>query len=345
MKKHRVAIIGLGRMGSTIDDEVRDYPAITLPYSIASAVSASSKLELCAGCDILPEKRDAFQKRWGCKALYHDYREMLSAEKPDLVAVCTKGPLHAEMGIAVAEAGVPTLYLEKAVAGSMREADALLDACQRHHTLMNSGVLRRFDNRYQQARRLIADGAIGVPQAVVHFNSGTLLHVHIHTIDTILMLLGDPQLESVCGELLPRTQSFAGPRLESDPKAVYQLEFVGGMMATTVPHGAYAFEVIGSKGMIRSENNGVDWRLYQSHPVGKRSFFREVPFPTVVPFSATQACLEDLVDAHEQRRPPLNPVELCHRETEICFLVAQSHRDGKRLSPPMTDRDFYIKHV
>ena len=89
MKTYRVAIVGLGRMGSTIDDEVQDSGSVTLPYSIASSCRASDRLELVAGSDLLPEKRDAFRERWGVTALYEDYLEMVEIEQPDMVAVCT----------------------------------------------------------------------------------------------------------------------------------------------------------------------------------------------------------------------------------------------------------------
>jgi len=143
MKKYRVAIIGLGRMASTIDDEVRDYSAIALPYSIAASCQEIDRIELVAGADILPEKREAFRERWGVSDLYDDYLEMIAQEKPDLVAICTRGELHAEMAVRTAEAGVPMIYLEKAMACSMKEADMVLDACQRNKTLLNTGVLRR----------------------------------------------------------------------------------------------------------------------------------------------------------------------------------------------------------
>ncbi len=39
MKTYLVAIVGLGRMGSTIDEGVVDYPVVTLPYSIAASAS------------------------------------------------------------------------------------------------------------------------------------------------------------------------------------------------------------------------------------------------------------------------------------------------------------------
>ena len=115
-KKYRVAIVGLGRMGSTIDDE---FPPGSPAYSIAGACRASQRLEVIAGADIDPAKRAAFQARWGVTALYADYLEMMRQEKPDLVAICTKGVLHAEMAVAVAEAGAPMIFCEKAIACSM----------------------------------------------------------------------------------------------------------------------------------------------------------------------------------------------------------------------------------
>ncbi|HGE69992.1 TPA: Gfo/Idh/MocA family oxidoreductase, partial [Candidatus Poribacteria bacterium] len=155
MKKYRVAIVGLGRMASTIDDEVKDSLSDWIPYSIASACQKIESVELVAGADILPEKREAFKQRWGVKALYEDYLEMIEKEKPDLVAICTKGDLHAEMGIKVASSGVPMIYLEKAIACSMKEADMLLEACRKNKTLLNTGVLRRFNRQYRKARQLI----------------------------------------------------------------------------------------------------------------------------------------------------------------------------------------------
>lgn len=58
----RVAIIGLGRQGSTICDEM---PPGSPPYGIAGACQQSSVLQLVGGADTLADKRSAFQRRWG----------------------------------------------------------------------------------------------------------------------------------------------------------------------------------------------------------------------------------------------------------------------------------------
>jgi predicted dehydrogenase len=285
-------------------------------------------------------------RRWGVESLYNDYREMIEAERPDLVAICTRGELHAEMTVAVANAGVQMIFCEKAIACSMREADAVLEACGRNNVRFNSGVLRRFDSRYHLARRWIADGGIGTPRCSVHYAPATLMHGHIHSVDTLMYLLGDPKATSVWGELVPRDAVISGNRIPQDPHAVYRIEFDNGVEAMTIPAGNWEFEVLGSDGAIRGLNNGVGWQFRKVEVVGgKYRHFQEVPAPQAPSFSATQFLLEDLVHAFEENRPALGDVDICHRATEICLAVAESHRVKSRVSLPLANRDLYVWHV
>lgn len=347
MKTYRAAIVGLGRMGSTIDEEVVGYPSITLPYSVAASCLASDRLELVAGSDLLEEKRAAFGTKWGVDALYEDYLEMIEKEKPDLVAVCTKGDVHAEMGVKVAEMGVPMIYMEKAMACSMGEADLVLESCSKYGAVFNTGVLRRFDNRYAAVRDVIESGAIGEVKTAVHFAGSNLLHGHIHSMDTLSFLLGDPRIVQVKGELLPRDLVIEHNRLDKDPSSIYHLLFENGVEGWTIPSGHWEFEVTGTEGSVRSRNNGVGSELRKvMEQGGKRRSWEEVPFPSVEPRSAVVDCLEDLVDAYENKRPSLGNVELTHHITEACFAVAESHRQGGTwIELPGVDRDLYIFHV
>jgi predicted dehydrogenase len=344
---YRVGIIGLGRMASTIDDEVREYAAVTLPYSIAAACAASDRLELVCGADLVPEKRAAFRERWGVSALYDDYRQMIAAEAPDLVAITTRGVSHAEIAVQVIEAGVRRIYLEKAMGCSMAEADAVLAACRRHDVALNTGVLRRFDVRYQNARRLVQQGEIGEVTQAIHYGATNLLHGHIHSIDTLMYLLGDPRPCSVWGELRGSDLEFHQDRLDRDPAGVYRIRFENDAEAWTIPAGNWEFELIGSSGVIRGMNNGIDWSWRKADPrAGRRTSFREQPFPEVPPFSATRCALEDLVRAIEEGRLTLGNVEVAHQATECCFAVAESHlRGGTRVDLPLQNRQRYVFHV
>jgi predicted dehydrogenase len=345
METYRAAIIGLGRMGSTIDEEVKDYPAIPLPYSIAGACRQSSRLELVAGADLLPEKRSAFQERWGVTALYEDYRQMIRQEAPDLVAICTRAENHAELALGVAEEGVGMVFLEKAMACSMREADAILAAYQERGIAFNTGVLRRFDGRYHRAREWIQSGQLGTTRTAVHLAPASLMHGHIHSVDTLMYLLGDPKAVRVRGELhgdLARR----GNRFDQDPRATYQVQFEGGVEAWSVPAGHWDFEVFGDQGTIRGMNNGIDWAARRPVAQGRHTIYRAETFPNPVPQSPTLYLLEDLVRAKEKGRPPLGNVEVTHRATEVCLAVAQSHLSGGGwIELPLEDRDLYVWHV
>ena len=334
-------------MGSTICEEVVGYEAFRLPYSVAGACVDSDRLELACGADLLPEKRDAFAEKWGCGAIYEDFLDMIEQERPDMVAICTKAENHAELACAVADAGVPMVYLEKAMACSMVEADQVKEAVDRAGTLVNTGVLRRFGDHYHCIRKMISDGAIGEPRAVVQKSGGSLLHSHIHSIDFAMFMLGDPRAKRVRGELLPPDTKITDNRLDHDPSANYEVEFEDGTRALNVPYGNYDADIIGSAGMIECMNNGMDFALRKPEDPAKK-WARYVPerLDISAEVSATVACLEDLVEAHETGRPPLNHIGIAHHSTEICLAVAESHQQGGAwVELPLANRELYVFHV
>ena len=87
---YRAAVVGCGRMGSTIDDEHIGMAHYPWPWAHAPAIIEARATELVAAADIDRVKLDDFRRRWHVDALYLDYREMVEKEKPDLVAVTTR---------------------------------------------------------------------------------------------------------------------------------------------------------------------------------------------------------------------------------------------------------------
>lgn len=356
MKTYRVAIIGLGRMGSTLEG-----------YSIAEACHMSDMLQVVAGTDILEHRRAAFQRKWGVDALYDNYVEMIERETPDLVAVCTtatgvqkpsrlapskdfRGDLHAEMTVEAANAGVPMVFCEKAMASSPRAADEILEACNRNGTLLNTGVLMRFNNRFTAVREMIARGDIGEPKYIVAYTeSNTLMHMHIHSLDTASYLIGDPGVTSVRGELIPRDLHIEDNRLDTDPKSTYHVRFANGVEAWALPAGPRDFEVIGTKGMIRAMKTAEKftlWEIRTEEGESSSEWFEVGASPIIDQNHPTQTCLEDLVDAYETKRPTRGNVGVTHNITEACLAVAESHRrGGEWIDLPMDNRDLYVFHV
>ena len=348
MSTTRVAIIGLGRMGSTICDEVADYPVFTLPFSIAGACVASEKLELIAGADLLPEKRQAFTERWGIKATFEDFREMIEKESPDMVCICTKGVNHSELTVAVAELGVPMIFCEKAMACSMAEADAAKAAIEKAGSRFLTGVLRRWKTSYQEARKRIVAGDIGEPRRAIHFAQSSLLHGHVHSVDTLMFLLGDPKAESLWGELHPRDLKFENGRLEKDPTSIYQIAFEGGIEATTIQSGNWDFEIHGTEGVVRIANNGGHLSIRKQLEYSKkfRPFIETQLPPPLLPRSGTVQMLEDLVDANAEGRPTSGDIDQVHHCTEILFAIAECHHLGlHRHTLPVQNRELYVFHI
>ena len=362
MKKYRVGIIGLGRMGSTIDDEFDELEAWRSPTAIAAACAASDRLEVAAGADLLPERRSDFTEKWGVSAVYEDYLEMIEEEEPDLVAVCTvattalkpareaphqgfRGDAHADLTIAVADAGVPMIFCEKAMACSMVKADAVRDACHRNGAHYNSGLLRRFNNQNHMIRKRIEDGDIGEVTGAVHLTASSLMHGHIHSIDTLSYLLGDPGIRAVRGGLLPRDTKIEDGWLGHDPRAVFEIEYENGLTSSSVPFGGiWEFEVMGTDGSIRSLNDGQEVLLRSKG--GRGEWWEFAPDPSVAPESSVVYLLEDLVNAHESGGTALGNVDVTHLTTEACLAVAESHvNGGSWVELPMQQRDLYVFHV
>ena len=354
VKTYRVAIVGLGRMGSTIDDEGHT----TLPYSVAAAAQASSQLELVAGCDLVAEKCQRFAERWGVSAVYESVQEMVEAQQPDLVAVCARAAgtdqreapsadyrvdLHADLTVMLCELGVPMLYVEKAMACSMTRADDILHAVQKSGALLNTGVLRRFDNRYDPVRDAVLAGRIGEPKAAIHYAASSLMHGHIHSIDTLSWILGDPAIEAVRGQFDDTGYKVENSHVPFDPRSTYQLRLAGGIEASSVAAGFWEFEVLGSEGSIRSLNNGAGAQL---RVATEERGWEEMAMEPVTPTSTVVSCLEDLVRAHETGQVTRGHVEITHQITSACLSIAESHRQGGGwLAPDQVDRDLYVFHI
>ena len=74
----RAAVVGCGRIGSTIDDEHRSRPQFRYPWAHAPAYIEADGVELVAASDLRPAQLEDFKERWGVTALYTDFMEMVN---------------------------------------------------------------------------------------------------------------------------------------------------------------------------------------------------------------------------------------------------------------------------
>jgi len=347
----RAAIIGCGRMGGTIDDEVAQDSGVLLPYGHAPAYLAAAGVELAAAVDVDAARLQAFADRFHIAGRYADHRAMLREVRPDIVSVTTRAVGRAAVVLELIAAGVPAVYCEKALACSLAEADALAEACRRSGAAFNIGTSRRYDPGYRTARERIAAGGIGQPRLVVAYAPGELLHTHSHTVDTILYLLGDPPVEEVQGEVGGADAGAPDRRLPADPPVRWaQIRCAGGARGVILPApGRYEFEVVGTAGAILAYNNGraATWALRlpaAEPPAGGRAVWEMVPFPQHDrSMSATLRAVTELAEAVRSGAPTSGGIEVALRQTEVCVAIAESHLQGGRpVRLPLAARDLYI---
>ncbi|MBI4175086.1 Gfo/Idh/MocA family oxidoreductase [Candidatus Berkelbacteria bacterium] len=97
----------------------------------------------------------------GCPC-FPDHGSLLASDAIDVVSVCVPTALHRSVAVACLEAGKPTL-LEKPLAGSSKDAQAILDAEQRTGTFLMVGHSEWFNPTLESLLKLIRSGRIGLP--------------------------------------------------------------------------------------------------------------------------------------------------------------------------------------
>lgn len=110
-----------------------------------------------------PEGIAARMQAIGAARRYADYREMIVAEAPDVVVVCSRLPGdHFPVIRAAAERGCHILC-EKPLTDSLAEADAIATLAERHRIKVAVAHLARHARVFRTMKRMIERGEIGRP--------------------------------------------------------------------------------------------------------------------------------------------------------------------------------------
>ena len=192
MARYRAGIIGLN-----------------LGRSHARGYDAADGIEIVAMCDIDAERLAGVADEFDVPGRYTSAEDMLRTEALDIVSVATPAALHARMTLLAARFPVQAIIAEKPLANSMGEAESMLTACDAAGIKLLCGYQGRHFPVFQQARDLIADGAIGTPLVVkVGAVEGGLSNQGSHLIDRALYVLGDPEPRWVLGQVQRETDRY-----------------------------------------------------------------------------------------------------------------------------------------
>lgn len=232
MKQVRTGIVGCGKVG---DFHVKAFAS--LPQSQFTAV-----------CDTDGERAKLLGKQYGVQA-YTDVEEMICREKLDVVSICTPHPLHARLAVAAANCGCNVL-IEKPLAVSLEDCDAIIEAGDRNQVIIGTMVQRRFYRPCMRIHEAIKAGKIGRPvmgmvtmlgwrdEAYYRSDSwrgtwdgeggGVLVNQAPHQLDLLLWYMGE--VEEVYGVW----KNLNHPYIEVEDTAVAVVKFKNGGVGNIV---------------------------------------------------------------------------------------------------------------
>ena len=344
MKTYRAALIGCSRMGAFIDNEVdRNFA-----YSHAAGYEACDRTELIACSDLRKDVMAVAGERYGVpkERQYTDYKELIDIEKPDIVSVATQPEHRADIVIYAAEQGIKAIYAEKALAASMTDADAMLEACERNNVFLNLGTNRRWDRGYDAMKEVIDSGRIGKLKSLVIHQTGSLFNTASHCLDLLMRLNSDHPAVSVQAQLSSGADAIEGEVLKVDPIGHGIIQFANGVTAYALNSGrGLEVEAVGDAGVVTALQNGEDWQVREV--VKKDDRGRNVlgigEFPVAPKSSSTVHLIEDLVHALDSGEPTRCGIRLAHHNQELIFAFVESHqRGGVRVDLPLENCSYRL---
>lgn len=307
---------------------------------------------------------------------FSDYRQMLEATRPEIVAICPRHPdQHAEMALAAIEAGARALYIEKPFCRTPAEADAIIAACERQNVKVAVAHRNRYHPTLQTIDRLIAAGEIGKPLEIRGRGKGDhrggaedLWVLGSHVLNLMHYFGGAPTSCSAVlrqdGRRVTRADVRAGGEAlgliaGNEVHARYELE--KGLIATFdsiandgTGAAGFGLQIIGSEGLIALHCD----RLTLAHLVRGNPFEPPKQPRAWIPISSAGpgqpeplSNLQELVSQHvgpvrdllaalaSDRRPLCGVEEAAMTVEMICAAFASHRADSRSVTFPLESRE------
>lgn len=204
----KAAVIGLGPHGRRIVEVIGQMPAVEL-----AAVVDLRDDALAAEC--IP----------AATARYKSIDELWARGDISLVCVATNGPSHKDLSLAAIKAGARWLMVEKPMACSLAECDAIAEAARATGASVAVDHVRRYSPAYDWVRQRMASGDWGKPRAIWMQRPGIGLGcLATHSFDTVCFLLGRTARRVTGWVDPPRGKNPRGEQF-TDPGGMIVMEF------------------------------------------------------------------------------------------------------------------------
>lgn len=343
----KYALIGCGRIS---------------PNHIAAA--KANKLDIVAICDVNPlnmeDKKLKFELGDSVKQ-YVDYKEMLTEEKPELVAIATESGKHAQIALNCIEAGT-NLIIEKPIALSLEDADRIIERAEAKDVKVCACHQNRFNKSIQKIRDAVEKKRFGrMFYGTAHIrwcrdyeyyhrapwrgtweqDGGALMNQCIHNIDLLRWMMGD-EITEVVG----MTDRLNHDYIEAEDLGIALVKFANGaygiIEGTTDIYPKNLEETLylfGEKGTVKAGGQSVnvieEWNFSDmlDDPEVVKKQYHEAP-PNVYGFGHTPL-YADVIEAIREDRAPYVDARAGKRALELVLAIYQSAATGSVVKLPM----------
>jgi len=290
---------------------------------------------------------------------YTDLSDMVRTELPDLVAVCTPSGAHAAITLDLVRLGVANVVVEKPMALTVSDADAMVAACEEAGARLFVVKQNRYNRPVVKLREAVDSGRFGklvlgavrvrwcrrqdyYSQAAWRgtwaMDGGVFANQASHHIDLLVSLLGDVRSVS----------AFAATRLvdiEAEDTGVAILKFENGALgvieATTAARPGNlegSLSILGENGTVEvggfALNEMAVWRFSDPRPEDETILeeYRTNP-PDVYGFGHHEL-LRDVVDAIRADRHPAVDGREGRKSLEVIAAIYESIATGREIRLP-----------
>jgi UDP-N-acetyl-2-amino-2-deoxyglucuronate dehydrogenase len=329
----------------------------------ASELAKEGILELTGVVARNKAKTEEFARKYGFKNAYSNIYDMISSEKPDIIAVSAPHYVHFQIALEAIESGINVL-VDKPMAINLREADELIRRAEVKGVKLGVILQSRFDDSFSFVKSLADKGALGrliMGEAIVEWyrteeyyassswrgrwateGGGALINQAIHTIDLLLWIMGEP--ESVWAKV-----STVGHNIEVEDLAAAVVKFRNGALGViqastaTYPGLPTRLEIHGLKGTVIVEGDEVKFMKLAEEisglkpPVKRTEGLKSWERPEAVPIENHKRLLRDFVNAVlEDRKPRVDGYE-GRRSLEVIRAIYLSSATGDVVKLPLKE--------
>lgn len=325
----------------------------------------NNELNIVAVCDILPEKMESLLAKYDLQndksiTRYADYKEMIEAEKPELVSIATESGIHAEIALYCIKNKI-NVIIEKPMAMSMEDADKIIEAAKVNNVKVSACHQNRFNVAIQELRKAIEAGRFGkLSHGSIHVrwnrdhgyydqaswrgtwaqDGGALMNQCIHGIDLLRWMMGD-EIEEVYGAT---RQQFHG-YLEAEDVGMAVVKFKNGAIGTiegttnvypkNLEETLYVFGENGTVKIGGTSTNNIDVWDFADETADdlKKKDLKEAT--SNVYGNGHTSLFADVIDAIEKDRQPYVDAVAGRNALEVVLSIYKSQKEGKPVKLPL----------